>query len=760
MIVFRKNKTVKNMLMAVLICTLPLTSMALLAATSKFLNVESFVNRPVDSDNIKSYGVNILSFTKPVNLEDIKNIAVLDKDFLYVNKVSINDVVYYRLISGNFATLKQAKKHLSRVKKHFSGAWVSIRRKVEKQELTKILAEKILLPEFKQKEVVERLPVVAPIVVAKVIPVITPKIIPAINAKKTSKVLPPIVAKAVPRVVPILVPKLIPRLPPRVIKKIKPKTVIPPQIAFAEKLLEQARQLFLDRNYARVVTVSNKIIEIGSVEQKQKAMEFVGIARERQRKFAQAVAIYSQFLNLYPESKLASKIKIRLTGLKTMRLDPKVQMTKNKRKKMDENWRIYGSLSQYYRDDVVDRDTLDSEQVNSSLVSDVNMYARRKTDKSVIVMRFDAGLVNDFLDKESETRLSRAMINYTNNESSYQLIGGRQSRTAKGVLGRFDGLVYKGLSHDNFDYSVFTGFPVQSSYDSLDSERQFLGSSIHFKPYEKVEMDVYVVQQQLSGLTDRQALGTEFQYRNDKGFLYGIIDYDIFYSDVNNITAITNYRYSDKLVFNMTYDYRNSPLLTTLNALQGQQVESMEVLQTLLSDQEIYQLAEDRTTKSQNIFMGSNYQIDDSRQLYMSLSLSTVEASVESGGVAAAPSTSDINFSTDYSVKGLLFKDDYTTLGVRLSDTSSSEIISLRARSRLAGSKGFRYDPRLRLDYRKSKTSEVDQYILKPSLKVTYKPNKKVSFEGSLGIEYSNFDLPELNDQTQYDVFLGYVYRF
>jgi len=750
------------MILRIFIFALLLTSSNLFAATSKFLNVESFVNRPGDSDNIKSYAVNILSFTKPINLEDIKNISVLDKDFLYVNKVSVNDVVYYRLISGNFATLKQAKKHLSRVKKHFSGAWISIRRKVEKQELTKILAEKISLPEFKQKETVARLPVVAPIVVAKVIPVITPKVFSAKNPKETSKVLPPIVPKAVPRVAPapILAPKLTLKLAPKVIKKIKPKAVIPAQIAFAEKLLEQARQLFLDRNYARVVTVSNKIIEIGSVDQKQKAMEFAGIARERQRKFAQAVAIYGQFLNLYPESKLAPKIKMRLTGLTTMKLDPKVQMAKSKRKKSNENWRINGSLSQYYRDDVVDRETLDSEQVNSSLVTDVNMYARRKTDKSVIVMRFDAGLVNDFLDKESETRLSRAMINYTNNESNYQLIGGRQSRTAKGVLGRFDGIVYKGLSHDDFNYSVFTGFPVQSSYDSLDSARQFLGSSLHFKPYEKVEMDVYVVQQQLSGLTDRQALGTEFQYRNDKGFLYGIIDYDIFYSDINNITAITNYRYSNKLVFNMTYDYRNSPLLTTLNALQGQQVESMEELQTLLSDQEIYQLAEDRTTKSQNIFIGSNYQIDDARQLYMSLSLSTVEASIDSGGVAAAPSTSDVNFSTDYSVKGLLFKDDYTTLGVRLSDTSSSEIISLRARSRLAGSKGFRYDPRLRLDYRKSKTSEVDQYILKPSLKVTYKPNKKVSFEGSLGIEYSNFDLPELNDQTQYDVFLGYVYRF
>jgi len=76
------------------------------------------------------------------------------------------------------------------------------------------------------------------------------------------------------------------------------------------------------------------------------------------------------------------------------------------------------------------------------------------------------------------------------------------------------------------------------------------------------------------------------------------------------------------------------------------------------------------------------------------------------------------------------------------------------------GTTGFRYDPRLRLDYRKNKNSKVEQYIIKPTFKMTYKPNRKVSFEGSLGIEYSNFDLPGLNDQILYDLFVGYIYQF
>jgi hypothetical protein len=528
---------------------------------------------------------------------------------------------------------------------------------------------------------------------------------------------------------------------------------------FANKLLSQARQELIDQNYARVITISDKVIEVGDEIQKQRAMELSGIARERQRKFAQAIAIYTEFLNLYPESKLSAKIRDRLNGLKTMRLEPKKRLAKKQRDSKESSWNIYGSFSQYYRDDVIDQENEDSEEVNSTLVSDINLFARRKSDKEVLVLRFDGGVVNDFIDDESDSRISRAMISYSNENSDYQVIGGRQSRTAKGVLGRFDGLIFNSLNHD-VDYSVYLGYPVQSSYDDIKTDRQFFGGSLNFSPLNKLEMDVYLVHQEVSGLTDRQAIGTEFQYRNDKGFLFGIIDYDTFYSELNNITAITNYRVNEKWVLNLTYDYRNSPLLTTLNALQGQSVEDIDGLKVLFSDDEIYQFAQDRTSKSQNLFAGSSYQIDDKHQLYLSLSLSSIEATEASGGVSEVPASNDTHIAGDYTIRGYFFTDDYTTFGLRLSSTSSSDILSLRTRSRFAGTKNLRYDPRLRLDYRKSKDSDVDQWILKPSFKLTYKPNKKISLEASIGIEYSNFELPELNDQVAYNLFMGYVYQF
>ncbi len=185
-------------------------------------------------------------------------------------------------------------------------------------------------------------------------------------------------------------------------------------------------------------------------------------------------------------------------------------------------------------------------------------------------------------------------------------------------------------------------------------------------------MDVYILHQEIFDLTDRQAIGTEFQVLGDQGFIYGIVDYDIFFGNLNNVTAISNYRYNDQWTFNLTYDYRNSPLLTTSNAIQGQGVESIDELQELFSDKEIYQLAEDRTSKSQNVFAGASYQLDIDRQLYFSLSFTGIESTKASAGVPETPASDDIHVSGEYSIRGYFFVPlKVSTILVSISSASS-----------------------------------------------------------------------------------------
>ena len=112
-----------------------LVSPQLFAASSQFLNVESFYVKPDVIPKVLTYAVNVASNRSPFKRDSIKYLAKLDSDIVYVAKVKVNNVLYYRLVSGNFATLALAKKHLAHVKKYYPDAWLNIRRIQEKQEL-------------------------------------------------------------------------------------------------------------------------------------------------------------------------------------------------------------------------------------------------------------------------------------------------------------------------------------------------------------------------------------------------------------------------------------------------------------------------------------------------------------------------------------------------------------------------------------------------------------------------------------------------
>ena len=668
------------------------------AANVDYIRIVTLYEQPKVVHSVLPYAINLTSYESPLKKSSI---AVLDKlggNILYMTEVKVDGKRYYRLVLGNFSDTKSMQKEMKRVKQYFAGAWINSRSKREVADLTRLLTLQ------------------------------TPK-------KKVA--------------VPVIKP------PPKPLIK---KTV--PKVVEQEGLLNEAKRNYLDGNYNQVIKITQKIMSTGTLVEQQQAMELAGITRERQRKFAQAVALYSDFLKLYPDSEMTEKINQRLQGLMTMRVEPKQRIAQDKNKSSGDDWKIFGSVSQFYRKDVIAPNNKESKDVNSSLVSDVNLFARRHTAEDTWTFRFDGGIINDFLDSEDDSRISRAQVSYNNNLRDFQIIGGRQSHTAKGIYGRFDGVVFKRDEDSGINFSLYAGYPVRSSLDDLETDRIFIGSSMNLSLSDNVDMDVYLVYQEVSGLIDRQILGAELQYTRDDGFLYGILDYDIFYNDVNNVNTIGNYRYSDKLSFNLNYDYRNSPLLSTENALQGQTVSTIDEMKQLFTDDEIYQLAEDRTSKRHNLFVGSDYQIDDKHQIYVSMSFSAKDATAVSSAIPAIPSSEDVQLFGDYTIRGFLVENDFTTFGLKLADSTSAKVISLRSRLRFKYQHKFKLDPRVNLDFRQQKNSDFEQWILKPSLKFSYRPNKKWNIETSFGFDYSNYKLPELDDQITYSMYLGYIYQF
>lgn len=538
-------------------------------------------------------------------------------------------------------------------------------------------------------------------------------------------------------------------------QKAEPEIVVP---VTTDDFLARARQAFLDENYALVISISNKIVQSGNLEQVRTALELAGSARERQGKFSQAMGLYESLLDTDPPSEIETRIKNRLEGIRTMSIEPKARLQAADKKPVDKTWIYRGAVQQYYRDDIVERPDEDSEEVVQLLVTDVNMQLQRRRDEDTLAIQIDAGLVADLLEDQTDGRISRANISYTND--NYRVIGGRQHRSVKGVHGRFDGFTFSDLSRSGYQTSYFLGTLAESSYDGLETERPLVGANLDFSPRDWLEVNLYLVHQEISGLTDRQAIGSEFQLQNDLGFIYGIVDYDVFYEDLNNVTLISNYRYDPQWTFNLTLGRANSPGLSTVSALQGQVAVSIDELGDSYTDDQIYQLAKDRTSKTTSLYLGAIYSIDSNRQLNFDFSYFELDATEASGGVAAIPSTNDMLISLNYSVRNFFSINDYTSMGIRLTDSDTSEIQSFRFRSRIPGDGGITYDPRLQLDFRRSQSSGLDQTIIKPSIKLRYRATKKLSLEADFGIEYSDLDLPDFDKQVAYLLYLGYAYYF
>ncbi len=682
------------------------------AVDVEIIAVKSVFDKPPLNERINTYGVVLKSSPRALKSTQIKQFKRIRGELLYQLKVRVNGSIYYRLVLGNFSNRRLAQQRLNQVKGVYGDVWISKRLKTEKGLLIdRLKKEKRSAKIDKPVKVVKKDKKIA-----------VPKVVKSTKTKRTNK------------------------------KKPLSKNSRDPKI-----LLKLARNEFFKHNYDEVISITDRVINIGNQVQQQQALELTGVSLERQRKFPQAVVLYLKFLDMYPESKFKTRIEARLQGLETMALEPNKKLTE---KPGSAPWDIRGAFAQYYRDDKIDRSDLGNKSINTAFVTDFDIFARRKTAQNSMVLRFDGSYIDDRLEKEGDSRVSQALVSYTSNESGFRVTGGRQSRTSAGVYGRFDGLVFDWLSANSIDYSLYTGFLVQSSFDDVDSDRPFVGGSISFEFWDGYEMEVYLTQQKIDNLVDRQAIGTEIQKRFERGFVYSVLDYDVFYGDLNNATLITNYRMDDQWIFNISVDYRNSPLLTTANAIQGQLVGSVKELQNLYSNQQIYDLAEDRTSKSQNLLVSANYQIDSIRQLYMSLSSTSIDATEASAGVDANEASDDIHLAGDYSVRGYFFDDDFSTIGLRFSDTTSAETISIRTRSRIPGPGDIRYDPQVHLDFRTNKSSDDSQWILNSSLRMTYKYSKQINFEASLGIEYSNFDLPSLDDQTVYAIFVGYLYQF
>lgn len=531
-------------------------------------------------------------------------------------------------------------------------------------------------------------------------------------------------------------------------------------------LMDEASRAMTDKDYDGAIRIYTKVLEFPEHARSREALEFLGLARERKGQVAQAKAVYDTYLAQYPEGEDAARVQQRLDGLLTAAETPKGRLAAAKKKeKSAKAWDVFGGFSQFYRRDEnttqIDQNAKTTTLTQSSLSSDLDITGRLLSGDNDFRTRLSGGYLYDFLNRgtDSESTVSALYFDAQNRQRRLGLRLGRQSRSTGGVLGRFDGLLLELPVTRVISVALTGGSPVNSARDSFDSSRYFYGGSIELEGFAKGwDANTFYIEQQVDGLVDRRAVGGELRYFDPKRSFFTLVDYDVFYNNLNTAQLLGNWTPVDKTTVNLLLDYRSSPILTTSNALQGQTALTIQELQTMFTEQEIYDLAMDRTANSRLATLGITRPVSERLQVSGDVTMSRLSDTPASGGVAAVPGTdNEFYYNVQLIGSDLIKQGDLTVLGLRYGDATTTSITSLSLNTRYPITNDFRINPRLRVDYRKNLLDSTQQFIYRPSARLTWNVRRRFRMEAEFGGEVSDRELVSgMSATTSYFVNLGY----
>jgi hypothetical protein len=258
------------------------------------------------------------------------------------------------------------------------------------------------------------------------------------------------------------------------------------------------------------------------------------------------------------------------------------------------------------------------------------------------------------------------------------------------------------------------------------------------------------VDQKYGGLGDRQAVGGEVRYFNSHATAYGVYDYDVNFQQTNLALLNGSLRFDDDSSVSVALDYRRSPLLTTFNSVFGQTVMDPNELLGTYGEDEIYQLAQDRSAYARSVSLSYSRPLMEKLQINVDMIATNVSGTKGSGGVDAIPGTG-----TEYYYSGQLVASDVFTegaiviAGVRYADTQLMEQQTVQLNARYPINSDFRLNTKLRLDQRTRKDGLGDEISARGSLALAYTLNRSTYFDVEFGAQYSDNSNPLVTTQER-----------
>lgn len=548
------------------------------------------------------------------------------------------------------------------------------------------------------------------------------------------------------------------------------------EVTQTAKLIDDAEQSISGGNVDRAVQLLTNALTIPENDYTPRALELLGLTRERKGQSAQAQAEYEEYLRRYPTGDASDRVRQRLAALapssSTAAPTPQLRAASSESRSASAwSWGARGSFSQfYYRDQSTTKFVDASKPTNDPDVNNnVNLNQLLSTgditlsggnDRRQLQLRAAGAYTKNFRQGGDDVKAITALyLDYSDSNLDSTLRIGRQTRNSAGVLGRFDGVLYGWQAKPKMRFNIVGGFPVLTSRQTyVLKERYFYGASFDFggkrSPF---QTSLYWFDQHSrGGFIDRRSVGIETRVLRKRFNAYAMVDYDVKYSKLNLGLLTLNYNFPDNSNFSVTADYRQSPLLTTNNALIGQidavtflPITDLRGLRPFFTDAQIYQLAQDRTLVAKSLT--ASYSRPLSQKLQANIDVAVTDtggtpgtaASSGTQAVIALPATGrEYYYGGQLIGSGMFWDSDIYILSGRYSDTQRSHTYTADVNARVPITSKLRLSPRVRYGIRKDKIGPTvpipgDFRQLQPTMRLNYYPIRHSEIEIEVGGNWS-----------------------
>jgi tetratricopeptide (TPR) repeat protein len=539
----------------------------------------------------------------------------------------------------------------------------------------------------------------------------------------------------------------------------------------ASDLLERSRAALTRADNASAIQLLTKLLQLPPNRQSQDAQELIGLAHERNGEIAVAKREYRLCLKLYPDWTGAERVRQRLANLEAA---PTAKTLAAAKKKDVNVSTTYGSLSQNYfrgnsRVDATETPVVGPQLSlptltaldQSALITSLDLTGRIRSgdyDNRVVVR--NSYTLNFLENTENDNRLYAAYAEVRNKLHDYSGRLGRQPGSSGGVLGRFDGMTLGYGVLPKWRINVVAGEPVE--FNPINSDKQFWGTSLEAGTFaEHWNGSAYFINQTVDGIVDRQAVGAEVRYFDQRRSLLTLVDYDLSYGTLNIALLQGTLQLGSKTSLNLLIDHRKAPVLQTSNAVIGETDTSITSQLLTLTEDQLRTQAEDRTPTADLILIGATHNFSPTWQLGGDIKLYNISGTPASGALPASPDTGNVYVYTLQGIgTGLLAKRDVTVLSLSHLSGEAYDGESISFNNRTLFQERWTFD--LSLVYYQQKDSlGTELNRLTPIVRVGYRWRDKITFEFEVGMEKGETtSSTQTEDLSRNFYMLGYRWDF